>query len=71
MTLKGHVQGGVVVLDEAVELPDGTEVQVEVAGGRDETVLGKKLMAYAGRAKGLPRDLAAQHDHYLHGTRKK
>jgi hypothetical protein len=33
--------------------------------------LGEKLMQYAGKAKGLPSDLARNHDHYLHGTPKK
>jgi hypothetical protein len=32
MTLRGHIQNGVVVLDERPNLPDGTEVFVEVHG---------------------------------------
>jgi hypothetical protein len=30
-----------------------------------------KLRALAGTAKNLPEDLAANHDHYLHGTSKR
>jgi hypothetical protein len=30
MTLRGHMQNGVVVLDDQQNLPDGTEVSVEV-----------------------------------------
>ena len=30
-----------------------------------------KLRALAGTAKNLPDDLAANHDHYLHGTAKR
>jgi hypothetical protein len=29
MTLRGHVKNGVIVLDEAARLPEGTEVRVE------------------------------------------
>ena len=29
MTLRGHVKNGVIVLDDPVQLPDGTEVRVE------------------------------------------
>jgi hypothetical protein len=29
MTLRGHVKNGVIVLDEAAQLPEGTEVRVE------------------------------------------
>lgn len=33
--------------------------------------IGKKLLALAGAAKGLPADFAANHDHYLHGLPKR
>ena len=33
--------------------------------------IGKKLLALAGAAKGLPEDFAANHDHYLHGLPKR
>lgn len=29
MTLRGHVRNGVIVLDDATKLPEGTEVRVE------------------------------------------
>jgi hypothetical protein len=29
------------------------------------------LLDFAGKAKGLPRDLSANHDHYLYGTPKR
>jgi len=72
MTYRGHVKNGVVVLDEPAELPEGAEVNVELLPARaDEPTLGQKLMKYAGKAKGLPADLARNHDHYLHGAPKK
>ena len=33
--------------------------------------IGKKLLTLAGKAKGLPSDFAANHDHYLHGLPKR
>jgi hypothetical protein len=33
--------------------------------------LGQRLMKFAGAAHGLPRDLARNHDHYIHGAPKK
>jgi len=37
---------------------------------RRRPTLGEELMKFAGKAKGLPRDLARNHDHYLNGTPK-
>jgi hypothetical protein len=79
MVYNGHVEKGVVVLDDSVILPEGLKVQIEPASaGRRETAiddggetLGQKLLKHAGKAIGLPRDLAENHDHYLYGTPKK
>ena len=72
MTYKGTVKGGVVVLESASSLPDGTEVRVEpVKEPDDMKSLREGLLKFAGTAKGLPSDLARNHDHYLHGTLKK
>lgn len=30
--------------------------------------IGEALLAVAGTAEGLPRDMARNHDHYIHGT---
>ena len=79
MVYRGHVRNGVVVLDEPVTLPEGLVVNVEpspmeqqeVAHDNASETLGQKLMNYAGKATGLPSDLAENHDHYLYGTPKK
>ena len=79
MVYRGHVEKGVVILDDSVTLPDGLVVTVEPsASGRqrsasDETgeTLGQKLLRHAGKAVGLPPDLAENHDHYLYGTPKR
>jgi hypothetical protein len=75
MTYRGHVQNGVVVLDEAVALPEGASVQVDLGGGdkADEEAgdsLYERLKAVVGAAQGLPEDAAMNVDHYLYGQPK-
>lgn len=73
MTYRGRVQNGVVILTDAA-LEDGTEVLVEPiserAAERRPRVY-ERLAVLAGKARGLPADLARQHDHYLHGQPKR
>ena len=71
MTYRGHVKNGVVVLDDPVKLPDGAEVRVEVLQAKSEPTLADELRSVIGSVKGLPSDLARNHDHYLHGRPKK
>ncbi|HEY4759967.1 MAG TPA: hypothetical protein VIH42_05245 [Thermoguttaceae bacterium] len=79
MVYKGHVEKGVVVLDDPVTLPEGMKVQIEPAPTVQQEIttddngetLGQKLLKHAGKAVGLPQDLAENHDHYLYGTPKK
>ena len=78
MTYRGQVRNGVVVLQGAVELPEGAEVAVEVLKPAPASTpadsagptLGEKLLRYAGKGVDLPPDLARNHDHYLYGTPK-
>ena len=46
------------------------EVDIESAA-KPSSSLGEMLLRHAGKAVGLPEDMAAQHDHYLHGTPKR
>jgi hypothetical protein len=39
----------------------------DLAKTKDRTI-GEALLELAGTAEGLPRDMARQHDHYLHGA---
>ena len=77
MTLHGQVRGGVIVFDPPVALPEGAAVQVQVVESPTEPAAGQpqslyeRLKPFVGAAKGLPADLAAQHDHYLYGTPKR
>ena len=67
------------MLDEPHPLPEGAEVRIELVATEAEPALvdeegqtlGQKLLKYAGVVRGLPADLAKNHDHYLHGTPKK
>lgn len=64
----GHVRNGVVVFEGDPPLAEGTAVRVEpIESEGGGSSLSEKLMRVAGRAGGLPQDLARNHDHYLHG----
>jgi hypothetical protein len=76
MVYDGHVANGVVVVDDPVTLPEGVKVKVEVLPVTDEGLRGEstptlyeQLAPLVGAAKGLPPDLARNHDSYLHGLR--
>ena len=87
MDILGKVSGGVVVLKDSKALPDGTVVRVEPVTSvgpseapeppeakeerKEGPTIWDKLRDLAGTAKGLPSDLARNHDHYLHGQPKK
>ena len=70
MVYHGTFQNGVVVFKGRPALAEGTSVRVQPVKARG-TGVGQRLMKFAGKAKGLPRDMARNHDHYLHGQRKK
>lgn len=69
MTYRGKVKDGVIVLDDGNHLPEGMDVQVQPLPP-GIPALRQTLLKYAGVAKGLPRDAARNHDHYLYGTPK-
>jgi len=73
MELEGTVSNGVVVLDPGAEVPDGTRVRIVVPKAAPSTAspLGQRLLKLAGTANDLPSDMAAQHDHYIHGMPKR
>ena len=74
MTLQGIVQNGVVVLENGCSLPDGTRVEVQLprpaTAIQTQPTLSEVLLRHAGTVDDLPADMAAQHDHYIHGTPK-
>lgn len=67
----GTIQGGVVVLESPPIWDEGTRVQVEqVETPPAGATLGQRLQCFSGAARSLPKDMAAQHNHYLHGRPK-
>ena len=72
MEYQGKVVDGVVVLENGESLPEGTRVRVApLEAIREDETLGQRLLKFAGTAKGLPSDMARNHDYYLHGIPKK
>jgi len=77
MTYRGHIENGVIILDEPADLPEGVQVNIDVRiiPEGDETTeiptLAETLAPFIGKAVGLPEDAAENHDHYLYGTPKK
>lgn len=66
MEYVGEVKGGVIVLDGGSQLTEGTKARVEpIEPEARPTSLGERLLRFAGAAKGLPADMAEQHDRYL------
>ena len=70
MTYRGHVENGLVVFDERVNLTDGTEVQVQPVSQQQST-LAERFKDMIGCVSDLPTDMAENHDHYIHGTPKR
>jgi hypothetical protein len=74
MTLRRHVQNGVIVFDEAQSLPEGARVEVSLVlpkAQSEQEPLRDMLLQFAGTVEGLPSDMAEQHDHYIHGRPKR
>jgi hypothetical protein len=68
MTYRGLINDGQITLVEGVSLPEGAEVQVElIEAPQNCDDLNADLLRHAGKGRGLPVDLAANHDHYPHG----
>ena len=57
---------------EGARQVDGTEVRIEPVEPRDAyRSLREGLRKFAGIVKGMPKDMARNHDHYLHGAPRK
>jgi hypothetical protein len=59
------VEEGKIILPPDIDWPSGTIVRIEPV---DEDTLWNTLKQYTGVAEDLPKDLAVNHDHYLHGA---
>lgn len=69
MSITAVVEKNTIKLPAGSHLPDGTQVRVEpiVPGGRN---LAERYAGLIGIADDLPRDLAENLDHYVHGQPK-
>lgn len=77
MTYQGHIENGTIILDDAPQYPNGTEVEVIVIASSPKTpddlplpTLYERYKSIIGIAKGLPSDFATHHDFYAHGRPK-
>jgi hypothetical protein len=76
-TLKVHFDGRVLVPDEPVDLPLNRPLELSVVSCDEPSRAAAALDKLAALAhnhpigSSKPRDLAAQHDHYLYGTPKR
>ena len=77
MVYRGHVENGVIRLEDAPQLPEGTEVEVYlVTEGAPSERKGsipsvcEAMESFVGKADGLPPDASINLDHYLYGVPK-
>jgi hypothetical protein len=74
MTYRGTIQNGVVVFPNGTSLPDGTVVTVVLSPAETAPVSSSEMSTIwqvESEPCDLPSDLAANHDHYLHGLPKR
>ncbi len=78
MVYRGHVENGVIRLEESLTLREGAEVEVRFLSGTasrgdEENIpsLCERLKELLGKAEGLPPDASVNLDHYLYGLPKR
>jgi len=69
MTLRGRIEGGKIVLDEDIPLPEGAKVEVYVTSlrGKGPMAMNPELAKYFGMADDLPPDASQSIDRVLYG----
>ena len=68
VSISGVIKDGQVIPEETILLPAGTRVRIEPVPESSEETLAEAFREFMGACEGLPSDLAANHDHYLHGA---
>ncbi len=77
MSNTGHVENGAAKINTSAPLPDGVIVDIEPVGRVEEAAEDEGppwtevLKDFIGSVEGLPPDFAENHDHYIHGARKR
>lgn len=67
MTFRGHIKNGQIALDEPVQLPDGTEVNVEVVGNGNAAALHQRRAHRIRIDAKLARDIASMPEFHPDG----
>jgi hypothetical protein len=70
MTCRGTVKAGVVVPEAGAALPEGADVRIRVVMSPRKKG-SRKIMKFAGKARGLPADASRNLEHYLYGHPKR
>jgi hypothetical protein len=65
--LHGTVKNGVIVLEKGSQLPEGAQVDIRASS---DAPLSEEILKFSGTMSG-PSDFARNHDHYIHGTKKR
>ena len=73
MVYRGHVENGVIHVDDPVELPEGTAVRFELAPDQEQpeeagASFSERFAEVMGKARTLSADAAENHDRNLYGT---
>ena len=78
MVYRGHVENGVIRLEDAPSLPDGVAVEVRLLpedvsreGEAEIPSICETLKEFIGKLEGLPPDASINLDHYLYGLPKR
>jgi hypothetical protein len=71
MSITTTIEAGKIVTPPGLDWPDGTVVRIEPVKEEELPTLYETMKDFVGVADGLPPDMAANHDHYLHGHPKK
>ena len=70
MSITATVEDGQIVLPAGVNWPNGTVLRIEPVERRAGSIR-ELLRDFEGMADDLPPDMAANHNHYIHGHPKK
>lgn len=71
MELEGVVHNGVIVMDDATALLEGTRVRINPTTREQPRLFGERLSQFKSSGPCLSADLAEQHDRYRLGTPKR
>lgn len=71
MSYRATFRNGKIVLQDGVQLAEGTELVITTVEEANPPTLGELFADVTGKAKGKPADGSVQHDHYIYGSAKR